>query len=143
MRLYAGQPHGQHVLEPLSGYLTLAEKLLTDGAAYAEAWNFGPNPDDEKTVGEIAISASRRWQHGDLGEEAPEITVDSTPQPHEAGTLKLDSSKAHTRLGWHPRWNIDTALARTLDWHTAWRRGADMHAITRQQITDYENTSPL
>ena len=130
----------QHVLEPLSGYLALAEKLLTDGAAFAEAWNFGPDPDDEKTVGEIADTASRRWQDGDSGKGAPKITVDTAPQPHEAGTLKLDSTKARTRLGWHPRWNIETALARTLEWHNAWRRSDDMRAFTRKQLADYEKT---
>jgi CDP-glucose 4,6-dehydratase len=131
----------QHVLEPLSGYLALAEKLLTEGAAFAEAWNFGPNPDDEKTVGEIALTASRRWRDGDSSEEAPKITVDTAPQPHEAGTLKLDSTKARSRLGWRTRWTIDDALARTLAWHHAWRRGDDMRTFTLQQINDYQNPS--
>ncbi len=121
----------QHVLEPLAGYLLLAEKLHAEGAEYAEGWNFGPDENDAKPVGWIVETlctqtADARWQ------------CDTAPQPHEANTLKLDSSKAKTRLGWKPRWNLPTALDRTLEWHRAWRAGEDMAAISLSQIHAYE-----
>lgn len=124
----------QHVLEPLAGYLLLAEKLYAKGAEYAEGWNFGPDENDAKPVGWIVESLCTQtpdahWQ------------CDTTPQPHEANTLKLDSSKAKSRLGWKPRWNLPTALDRTLEWHRAWRVGADMAAISLRQIQVYETGS--
>ena len=121
----------QHVLEPVAGYLGLAEKLHTDGADYAEAWNFGPAQSDARTVQAIVEYLctkvpGARWQH------------DRNPQPHEANYLKLDSTKAHTRLGWHPRWDLGTALAKTLEWHQAWRGGSDMTDASLRQIRSYE-----
>lgn len=122
----------QHVLEPLSGYLTLAEKLCTEGSECAEAWNFGPQEAGTRSVQWIveylcAEVPGAAWQH------------DAAPQPHEANHLNLDSSKANSRLGWSPRWNLESALVRTLGWHQAWKRGADMHATSLAQIHDYEN----
>jgi CDP-glucose 4,6-dehydratase len=122
----------QHVLEPLSGYLLLAEKLYTEGSAFAEAWNFGPNDDDAKPVSWIvdqlcAHAPGTKWQ-----------TV-NMQQPHEAGLLKLDSSKAKARLGWAPRWNLETALNKTMEWHQAWRSNGDMAAVTNVQIRAYMN----
>lgn len=124
----------QHVLEPLSGYLLLAERLGTDGAAVAESWNFGPQDDDARPVG---------WILDRLGTLVPDLRwqVDGTPQVHEANFLKLDSAKACTRLGWRPRWRLETALARTVEWHSAWRAGEDMAAVSRRQIADYAGTS--
>ena len=124
----------QHVLEPLAGYLMLAEKLCVEGAAFAEGWNFGPDDNDAKPVGWIVEHLCNqvpdaRWQ------------CDTAPQPHEANTLKLDSSKAKSRLGWQPRWNLPAALDRTLEWHRAWREGADMTAVSLRQIQAYE-TAP-
>lgn len=124
----------QHVLEPLSGYLILAEKLFTAGHGFAEAWNFGPEDADARPV---------QWIVEYLCNQLPDATwqCDASPQPHEANTLKLDSSKAKAQLGWRPRWNLQTALGMTLSWHRAWRQGADMSAISVQQIQEYEATA--
>lgn len=121
----------QHVLEPLSGYLSLAEKLYSEGQIFAEAWNFGPEADDIRTVQWIVEKLCRQvpgavWQ------------CDSAPQPHEANTLKLDISKAKNQLGWQPRWNLPMALEQILAWHQAWRQGADMAAASLHQIHTYE-----
>jgi CDP-glucose 4,6-dehydratase len=120
----------QHVLEPLSGYLALAERLLTHGEEFAEAWNFGPDPDDVQTVQWIAEQLCARiagasWR------------ADPAPQPHEAHTLMLESAKAQRRLGWRPRWNLPIAMERTIQWHQAWKRGDDMHDFTRRQIAEF------
>jgi CDP-glucose 4,6-dehydratase len=123
----------QHVLEPLSGYLLLAEKLLREGECWAEGWNFGPLDLDAKTVAWVVdrlaagFGPAARWD------------VASCAQPHEAGILKLDCSKAHSRLGWQPRWNAATAVARSLAWHQAWQRGADMKEYSLAEITAYES----
>jgi CDP-glucose 4,6-dehydratase len=121
----------QHVLEPLAGYLLLAEKLHAEGAEYAEGWNFGPDENDAKPVG---------WIVETLCGKTPDASwqCDTAPQPHEANTLKLDSSKAKSRLGWQPRWNLPRALDQTLAWHHAWRAGEDMAAISLSQIQAYE-----
>lgn len=121
----------QHVLEPLSGYLMLAEKLFTDGQNFAEAWNFGPEASDAKPV---------QWIVEYLCSQVPDAVwkCEAAPQPHEAHMLKLDSSKAKVELGWRPRWNLQTALGMTLAWHRAWKNGADMAAISVQQIQAYE-----
>jgi len=121
----------QHVLEPISGYLTLAEKLFNDREGYAEAWNFGPAEDDSRSVGWIvermaSVYQDARWVR------------DTQPQPHEAQQLRLDSSKAKSRLGWKPRWTLEQALDRTLEWHGAWTRGCDMRAFSLNQIRAYE-----
>lgn len=120
----------QHVLEPVSGYLILAERLFNNPKSFAEAWNFGPSDDDARTV---------RWIVEQLVQATPGASWVSTdtPQPHEAGYLKLDSSKARARLGWQPRWRLATALAKTLEWHKAWRSGKDMRAVTLAQIDEY------
>ena len=123
----------QHVLEPLSGYLMLAERLCTEGAAFAEAWNFGPDEADARPVEWIVETLCARmtdatWQR------------DTAPQPHEAHTLRLDSAKAHARLGWQPRWNLQRALEATLDWHQAWKAGTDMADFSLRQIRAYEAT---
>lgn len=122
----------QHVLEPLSGYLLLAERLFTEQATFAEAWNFGPADEDARPV---------RWIVERLVSATPGAawTSDATPQPHEASHLKLDSSKARARLDWRPRWRLSTALDKTLAWHAAWRGGKDMRAVTLAQITEYAN----
>lgn len=123
----------QHVLEPLAGYLTLAEKLFNEGERFAEAWNFGPEETDARPVQWIVDALCRqvpgaRWQS---------VTA---PQPHEANLLKLDSAKAKTSLGWHPRWDLTTALNMTLAWHQAWKKGADMATMSLEQIHAYEYT---
>jgi CDP-glucose 4,6-dehydratase len=120
----------QHVLEPLSGYLALAEALVTTGAQAAEAWNFGPVDDDARQVG---------WILDRLSTRIPELRwqLDASPQPHEANYLKLDSSKARARLGWVPRWRLGKALDMTVGWHRAWRQGSDMRAVSLAQIAEY------
>lgn len=124
----------QHVLEPLSGYLALAERLYIDGAAgFAEAWNFGPSDEDARSV---------RWIVECLAEMRKDVKweCDETPQPHEAHYLKLDSSKAKSRLCWQPRWGLQIALQKTLEWHEAWRKVEDMRLFTMAQIAEYQNS---
>ncbi|MDP2430918.1 MAG: CDP-glucose 4,6-dehydratase [Pseudomonadota bacterium] len=121
----------QHVLEPLAGYLRLAEKLFEEGSAFAEAWNFGPNDNDARPVGWIVEHLCNRVAGADWA-------CDSAPQLHEANTLALDSSKAKAKLSWHPRWDLETALGKTLEWHQAWRGGEDMAAVSLAQIRAYE-----
>jgi CDP-glucose 4,6-dehydratase len=120
----------QHVLEPLSGYLKLAERLWDD-KAFAEGWNFGPAPQDAKPVRWIADRIADLWPD--------ELTwdLDPGPHPHEAGFLALDSSKARERLGWAAAWDLDTALERIVEWHLGHRDGADMRALTLAQIDAY------
>ncbi len=126
----------QHVLEPLSGYLTLAERLHVDGEAFAEAWNFGPADEDAQTVG---------WILEQITLQNPKLAwrITTTAQPHEAMHLKLDSSKARAQLPWRPRWCLQTALNKTLGWHQAWRSGCDMHAEMLAQIDEYLNAPPI
>lgn len=120
----------QHVLEPLSGYLTLAERLCNEGASYAEAWNFGPNESDIRPVQWLvetlcASVSGAFWER------------EETPQPHEAQTLRLDSTKAREQLGWRTRWSLRQALTATLGWHQAWRSGKDMAAHSFGQLVEY------
>jgi len=121
----------QHVLEPLSGYLLLAEKLCSDGADFAEAWNFGPADEDARPV---------EWIVEHLAGMCNKVNwrCDEAAQPHEANFLKLDSSKAHIRLNWQPRWNLQNALKKTLEWHETWRNAGDMRAVTLAQIADHQ-----
>jgi CDP-glucose 4,6-dehydratase len=120
----------QHVLEPVSGYLMLAERLCQVGTTFAEPWNFGPADDDLQTVRDIVEHMTRR--HAGLVWESVESV-----QPHEAHALRLDSSKARTRLGWRPHWRLTKALDKTSEWHDAWRAGKDMNAYSLAQIGEY------
>ena len=122
----------QHVLEPLSGYLMLAERLYTDGEVFAEAWNFGPADEDARSV---------QWIVERLAEMRKDVNWqrDEAPQPHEAHYLKLDSSKAHNQLGWQPCWRLQAALHKTLEWHEAWRKAEDMRSVTMAQIAGYQS----
>lgn len=125
----------QHVLEPLSGYLQLAERLCGDGGqSYAEAWNFGPADDDARPVRWIVEQMIARWGSG-------RWERDGESQPHEAGFLKLDCSKARSRLDWQPRWNLTDALDAIVDWQRAYLRSEDMRALTMSQIAQYEGGS--
>ncbi len=126
----------QHVLEPLSGYLQVGALLMSDDAEkYAEAWNFGPPADAFMEVDTIARGLQRHW-----GEGAAEIEFGKREgDPHEAGMLTLDSSKARQRLGWTPRLSTEEAIAITAKWYRAFADGdADMREFTRQQIREYE-----
>ncbi|QKY05609.1 CDP-glucose 4,6-dehydratase [Janthinobacterium lividum] len=124
----------QHVLEPLSGYLTLAEKLYTEGPVHAEGWNFGPYDTDAKPVEWIVERMTQEWGAG------ASWTLDGQDHPHEATYLKLDCSKARGQLGWHPRWDIGQTIAKIVEWHKACDQGADMRAMTLAQIVTYQNT---
>lgn len=121
----------QHVLEPLSGYLALAEALWSDPEAYAEGWNFGPRDEDAKPVGWIVERLASDWGEGATWK------LDGAENPHEAGYLKLDISKARHRLGWTPRWSLDTALCKIVDWHQAYLSGKNMRDISLAQIAEY------
>ena len=125
----------QHVLEPLSGYLALAEKLHTDGHAYAEGWNFGPHDEDARPVQWIVEHMVNSWGG------AASWQQDGGVHPHEAHYLKLDISKAKARLQWQPRWPLAVALQKITDWHRAYLSQEDMHAKCLQQINDYQNTA--
>ena len=121
----------QHVLEPLSGYLTLAQRLWTDGQAVAEGWNFGPREEDAQPVRWILDHMVQQWG-GDARWQ-----LDDGQHPHEAGFLKLDISKARARLGWQPRWTLDEALGRIVEWHQVWLARQDVRALCLAQIADY------
>lgn len=122
----------QHVLEPLSGYLLLAQKLYEHGPAYAEAWNFGPQDDDAKPVHWLADTLIKAW-----GGNA-QWQLEGGNHPHEAHYLKLDCSKAKSRLNWFPQWPLATALDAIVDWQQHYLQGADMRAVCLRQIADYQ-----
>jgi CDP-glucose 4,6-dehydratase len=121
----------QHVLEPLGGYLTLAERLASGTGEDAEGWNFGPADSDAQPVGWMVEQMVKRWGDG----ASFHIEQDG---PHEAKLLKLDCSKAQARLGWKPRLDLDTALEWVIDWYKAQVDGADMREVTLRQIEAYE-----
>ena len=123
----------QHVLEPLSGYLVLAERL-SEQISYAEGWNFGPSDRDAKSVKWIVERLTQLWGEG------TEWAVDSGSHPHEAHYLKLDCSKAEELLGWHPRWSLESSLSAIVDWYKTYRAGGDMREITMSQISKYSET---
>jgi CDP-glucose 4,6-dehydratase len=126
----------QHVLEPLCGYLTLAQRLVgDDGADYAEAWNFGPADEDARSVQWIVEQLLVRW-----GGNSRWLR-DVQPQPHEAHHLKLDCSKARARLGWRPRWHLADALTAIVDWQRAYLKGDDMQQVTLAQIRQFESAA--
>ncbi len=123
----------QHVLEPLSGYLRLAESLYTHGESFAEGWNFGPSDEDARSV---------RWIVERLAEIRQDVKwqCDDSKQLHEAHYLKLDSSKAKMRLNWQAKWRLQTALEKTVEWHQAWKTGNNMRTVSLEQIAQYQNT---
>jgi CDP-glucose 4,6-dehydratase len=123
----------QHVLEPLSGYLQLAQRLLgSDGAHCAGAWNFGPDASGDATVGQVAGLVAGLWGGG-----AQVVHVPSIEHPHEAGLLHLDSSRARRQLDWRPRWSLAQAVEHTVSWHRAWLAGQSARSSTLSQIDDY------
>jgi CDP-glucose 4,6-dehydratase len=130
---YAIRPW-QHVLEPLGGYITLAEKLYREGSVFAEGWNFGPADEDAKPVQWIVEQLTAAWGEGAAWQ------LDQGSQPHEAHYLKLDCSKAKARLGWHPRWQLSDALSSIVAWHKGLLDRANMKTLTLNQIASYETT---
>lgn len=127
---YAIRPW-QHVLEPLSGYLTLAQKLYEAGPEYAEGWNFGPAAKDARPVEWIVQQMCQLW-----GDAATYI-VNQGPHLHEAHYLKLDCSKAMARLAWYPKWDLQQAIEKVMEWVIAYKEGKDMYSVCLQQIDDY------
>jgi CDP-glucose 4,6-dehydratase len=127
----------QHVLEPLRGYLTVAESLYKNGPQDGEGWNFGPDPSDARPVEWVVRQLAEIWGGSARWE------METTPQPHEAQNLKLDCSKAAARLDWKPQLQLHDALLLTADWYHARHRGEPMHAYTSKQIQHYIETAPL
>ena len=120
----------QHVLEPLSGYLLLAENLYKSPSEFSEGWNFGPHYDDVKPVDWILnyitkLSPNSSWE------------LDGSNNPHEANLLKLNISKAESKLNWVPTWNLDTSLEKIVQWQHAWNSGADMHKVCLAEIKQF------
>lgn len=124
----------QHVLEPLSGYLVLAQALYQEGIKFASAWNFGPHDDDTRSVKEVInllidqLSTDAKWEQ------------DKSEQPHEAHSLKLDCSKANQFLDWRPRWSLETAIKFVAEWQKAFLAKEDMQIVSLKQINAYQAT---
>ncbi len=135
--LVVRNPHAirpwQHVLEPLHGYLCLAEKLVQDGPEYCGGWNFGPREHDAQDVQHIVETVARQWGEGATWQ------LDGKTYPHEANYLKLDCSKAKALLGWSPKTTVALALEWIVEWFKAYEAGADMHAVTLAQIARFDN----
>ncbi len=124
----------QHVLEPLSGYLVLAQALCQGGANFDGAWNFGPKDDDARSVKEVVNLLIKNWH-------SPASWVqDIREQPHEAHLLKLDCSKARQYLGWVPKWSLEQAIEKIAQWQDAYRQGSNMREFIFQQISTYQLT---
>jgi CDP-glucose 4,6-dehydratase len=121
----------QHVLEPLRGYLLLCERLVHEGAAFAEGWNFGPSDEDTVQVRTVVERLLRYWPGSSV-----ELAAD-VGGPHEAGLLRLDCSKARLRLGWEPRWDLDRCLKETAAWFKAMQSGDDLRSLSLGQLRDY------
>jgi len=124
----------QHVLEPLNGYLVLAEKLYTEGSVFAEAFNFGPAEEDAKSVQWIVEQLTQSWGDG------ANWHLDGRTHPHEAHYLKLDCSKARIMLGWQPNWNLTQALQAIIVWHKAHsanQSSTELRSLCFQQIEEY------
>lgn len=124
----------QHVLEPLSGYLLLIERLYKEGRDFAEAWNFGPNETDAEPVGNIVKQMAMHWGAG------ANYSIDSGEHPHEANFLKLDCSKSRSKLGWQPKWKLSKALERTTAWYLTYLNSPErLLQETLDQIEEYTN----
>ena len=123
----------QHALEPLAGYMKLAEKLHAGEKKFAEAWNFGPSEEDSKPVGWILEKIKQIWN------ESVNWKIDEGEQPHEARLLKLDSTKAKHELNWLPKLNLDEAVKLTAEWYRGFKDKKNLTALTREQIKFYEN----
>lgn len=123
----------QHVLEPLSGYLILAEELYNKGQAYAEPFNFGPRDEDCQSVESILKMINDNWKN------CPGWKLDKESNPHEARYLKLDISKAKDKLNWTPQMNLESAINRIIDWNKAFNRQENMQQHCISEIKSYSN----
>jgi len=126
----------QHVLDPLCGYLLLAEALHDRGQAFAEAWNFGPDTGDAQPVAAIVSGLAQAWGGGAVWRAMP------GDHPHEAGLLAVDSARARTKLGWRPRVPLDTALDWTGAWYRQHHEGRNAHVLMQDDIRHYQAPSP-
>tara|TARA_B100000795_G_scaffold63820_1_gene43048 strand:+ start:106 stop:1164 length:1059 start_codon:yes stop_codon:yes gene_type:complete len=122
----------QHVLEPLSGYLILAEKLYENQVEYSEGWNFGPNEQDVKPVDWILEHMIELWPGASW-------VLDENENPHEAALLNLDISKASVLLGWKPTWDLPMTLGNIIRWHNLWLGGADIRKLCITEIDNFTN----
>jgi len=123
----------QHVLEPISGYLVLAQHLYEDGHDFAEGWNFGPKDEDCKPVSWILDKMVAKWGKGASWE------LDKNNNPHEAGYLKLDCSKAALRLNWYPKWNLEDTLESIINWHKHYIEQKNIQEQCLLEIAKYQN----
>ena len=121
----------QHVLEPLSGYLTLAQALYEKGASFASAWNFGPSDEDNRVVREVIDLVISEWGDSACWKE------EHSDHPHEANLLNLDCSKARAQLGWTPKWNLEEAMQKIIQWQKSFQAGENMQKISLSQINQY------
>jgi len=120
----------QHVLEPLSGYLKLAQKIYFDANLFSEGWNFGPNDSDVKTVEWIVDKMSSKWPYSSW-------KIDDNPSLHESSYLKLDISKAKLKLDWMPKWQLEFALEKIFNWHVSWLENNNMQQVCIAEIKEY------
>jgi len=120
----------QHVLEPLAGYLQLALRM-SNAEKFGQAWNFGPPTEDVLSVEQLVLNAIKVWGRGDY--QVPSLA----DQPHEANLLKLDISKTVSQLGWHPRWNAQQAIERTVKWYQAHNEGKSAWSLMTKNIEEY------
>jgi CDP-glucose 4,6-dehydratase len=120
----------QHVLDPLYGYLLLSEKLTIEGKLFAQAWNFGPNDKNIKTVSWILNFLSEKYNKKNW-------IQDFSEKPHETKVLKLDSTKAKINLNWQPQYSVEESLNKTVSWHNEWKKGNSMKDFTIHQIQEY------
>lgn len=127
----------QHVIEPLAGYLLLAEKLFNYGDKFAESWNFGPKDADTRSVGDIVKILAASWSN------PASWHLESQVVAHEAQILKLDIKKAMTFLDWRPKWPIETALSKVIYWHESLNSRANMMEVSLKQIEEYQSTNYL
>lgn len=121
----------QHVLEPLGGYLLLGQKLYEDGPKFAQGWNFGPKEDDARSVKWIVDSLCSKLRY------EKKIVVVNDNEPHEAKYLKLNCTKANEKLGWHPKWDVGTALDKIAEWFDAYKNEDDIRDVCVSQIQEY------
>jgi CDP-glucose 4,6-dehydratase len=122
----------QHVLNPLSGYLLLAERLAAGDPAFADAWNFGPAADEAVPVRALVERIAALW-----GRELA-VVAQEGDHPRETATLRLDATRARLRLGWRPAWDLEQGLSAIVEWYRAYERGADLREVTLAQIAAYQ-----